>query len=193
MSNACILYEITPRALNKPKPLPPLSELKEIFEVTDEFPSGLRWKKNPSKQGGKRAGSMAGNLPKQGPQYWRVKYKQKLYPCHRIRWSLLNDRLVLPEEYVDHEDLNTKDNRGQLRLVTVSQNQYNRGRKKNKSGYRWVVHTKNTPSKPWRIMMKINGKLEYFGYYANAEEAAKKADAIAIEKLEINYIHLNFP
>lgn len=42
-------------------------------------------------------------------------------------------------------------------------------------------------------MLKINGKLEYFGYYSNPEEAALKADQIAIERLDIDYIHLNFP
>ena len=179
--------------MNKPKPLPSLSELQEVFTVTDKYPSGLCWKINPSQQGGRKADSMAGYLPKKGPQYWRVKYKQKLYPCHRIVWSLKNNKLILPEEYVDHVDLNTKDNRGELRLVTRSQNQYNRRAFKNKSGYRWVVYSKNTPNKPWKIIMRINGKLEYFGYYSSAIEAAKEADAIAVKRLENGYIRLNFP
>lgn len=42
-------------------------------------------------------------------------------------------------------------------------------------------------------MMKINGKCEYFGYYEDPREAALKADEIAVEKLEIDYIRLNFP
>ena len=42
-------------------------------------------------------------------------------------------------------------------------------------------------------MMRINGKVEYFGYYSDAKEAALKADKIALEKLDGNYIHLNFP
>ena len=175
------------------KPLPPLEELQEVFAVTERFPSGLIWKINPSIQGGKKAGSIAGSLPKEGPRYWRVKYKQKLYLCHRIRWSLLNNRLVLPEEYVDHVDKNSEDNRCELRLVTRSQNQYNRKRFKNKSGFRWVAYTKNRPNKPWRVMMKINGKLEYFGYYENVLEAALKADEVAFERLDIDYALLNFP
>lgn len=179
--------------MNKPKPLPPLCELQKVFELSEEYPSGLAWKINPSRQGGKKAGSQAGYLPKQGPPYWRVKYKQKLYPCHRIRWSLLNNRLLLPEEYVDHVNINTEDNRGALRLVTLSQNQYNRTRKNTTSGYRWVIFTKARLSRPWRIMMRINGKVEYFGYYSDAKEAALKADKIALEKLDGNYIHLNFP
>jgi len=179
--------------LNQHKPLPPLEELQSVFEVTEDFPSGLIWKINPSKQGGKRAGSMAGSIPNKGPKYWRVKYKQSFYLCHRIRWSLLNNRLVLPGEYIDHVTQNSEDNRGELRIVTFSQNQYNRKRVKNKSGFRWVVHTKSRPNKPWRVMLKINGKLEYFGYYSNPEEAALKADQIALERLDIDYIHLNFP
>lgn len=179
--------------MNHPKPLPPLTELQEVFELTNAFPCGLLWKINPSKRGGKKQGSPAGSMAKEGPKYWRVKYKQKFYPCHRIRWSLLNGRLILPEEYVDHVNGNSEDNRGELRLVTRSQNQYNRSRKKTASGFRWVVYTKRNPTKPWRIMMKINGKCEYFGYYENPYEAALKADEIAIEKLEIDYIRLNFP
>ena len=179
--------------MNEPKLLPSFQELQEVFALTEEFPSGLLWKINPSRQGGKKAGSMAGSMPDQGPKYWRVKYKQKLYMCHRIRWSLLNNRLVLPKEYVDHLDRNSQDNRGELRLVTKSENQYNRSYSRNTSGFRWVVYTERNKNKPWRIMMKINGKCEYFGYYETAYEAALKADQIAIEKLDVNYIHLNFP
>jgi hypothetical protein len=175
-----------------PKPLPSLVELEEVFEVTDKYPSGLLWKINPSLQGGKKAGSMAGALGKNKNAYWRVKYKQISYPCHRIRWSLINKRLVLPTEFIDHVNLDIKDNRGELRLVTRSQNQYNRTRKKASSGYRWVVHTNKNLKKPWRIMMKINGKTEYFGYYADPKEAAEIANQIAIEKLNTDYIKLNF-
>lgn len=176
-----------------PKPLPTLEELIQVFELSDNFPSGLVWKINPSRQGGKKAGSMAGSFPKSGPPYWKVKYKQNSYMCHRIRWSLLNNRLVLPNEFIDHVNLNSKDNRGELRLVTRSQNQYNRKRKNSKSGYRWVVHTSLRPNKPWRIMMKINGIVQYFGYYKNAQEAAIRADEIAVQLLDAAYIHLNFP
>jgi hypothetical protein len=179
--------------MNKPKPLPSLQELQEIFDLTEKFPSGLVWKINPSKQGGKKAGSMAGYMPNQGARYWRVKYKQKLYPCHRIRWSLLNNRLISPEEYVDHVNRNAEDNRGELRIVTRSQNQYNRSRVKNKSGFRWVIYTEKCKSKPWRILMKINGRCEYFGYYKDAYEAALEADKIAVKKLNIDYLVLNFP
>lgn len=179
--------------MNKPKPLPSIEELNEVFQITDLFPSGLIWKVNPSRQGGRKAGSMAGYMPKQGPQYWKVKYKQKSYMCHRIRWSLLNGRILLPEEYVDHADRDSTDNRKELRLVTRSQNQYNRTRVKNASGFRWVIYTRKNLEKPWRIMMKINGKLEYFGYYANPLEAAVKADCIAVEKLGVDYVCLNFP
>jgi len=179
--------------VNRPKALPFLSELQEVFELSDECASGLIWKVNPSRQGGRKAGTPAGNMPNQGPQYWRVKYKQKSYLCHRIRWSLLNNRLVLPEEYIDHVNGNTKDNRVDLRIVTSSQNQYNRSRKKNASGFRWVLHTNKNLKKPWRIIITVNGKREYFGYYADPVEAAIKADQIAVEKLGIHYIRLNFP
>ena len=179
--------------MNLPKTLPPLSELQEIFAISNECASGLIWKVNPSRQGGRKAGTPAGGIPNQGPQYWRVKYKQKFYQCHRIRLSLLNNRLVLPEEYVDHVDGQSKDNRGALRIVTLSQNQYNRSRKVNTSGFRWVVHTNKALKNPWRIIITINGKREYFGYYADPVEAAIKADQIAIEKLGLDYIRLNFP
>jgi len=171
-------------------PLPPLHELQTVFSLTEDHPCGLIWKINPAKQGGQKAGTPAGYSSNEG--YWRVKYKQKLYQCHRIRWSLLNDRLVEPHEFIDHVAINKSDNRMELRLVTRSQNQYNRTRKTAISGYRRVVFTKNNPTKPWRVMFKVKGKSMYFGYFADAKEAAIYADQKALEYLDPAFIHLNF-
>ena len=140
--------------MSAPSALPPLQELQEVFSLTEDHPSGLVWKTNPSRQGGQKAGTPAGYKTKNN--YWRVKYKQKLYMCHRIRWSLLNNRLIETHEHVDHVTINKDDNRTELRLVTKSENQYNRTRKKATSGYRRVVFTKNNPTKPWRVVFKIN-------------------------------------
>lgn len=174
-------------------PLPPLEELKEVFSVTDQYPSGLLWKINPSKQGGKKAGSMAGSAPIKRCPYWRVKYKQKHYLCHRIRWSLMNNRLVLPQECIDHVELNTFDNRCELRIASHSENNYNKKTAQTTSGYKWVVATNRNLKCPWRVMMRINKKLEFFGYFEDPVEAAKHADSIAREKLDLRYIRLNFP
>ena len=41
-------------------------------------------------------------------------------------------------------------------------------------------------------MFKINGKNKYFGYFADAKEAAVYADQKALEHLDQEFIHLNF-
>ena len=171
-------------------PLPSLQELQEVFSLTESHPSGLMWKTNPSKQGGQKAGTPAGSKTEKG--YWRVKYKQKVYLCHRIRWSLLNGRLVEPHENIDHATIDKDDNRTELRLATKSQNQYNRTRRNATSGYRRVVFTKNNPTKPWRVLFKVNGQNKYFGYFADAKEAAVYADQKALEHLDPKFIRLNF-
>ena len=176
--------------MSAPSTLPPLQELQEVFALTEDHPSGLVWKTNPSRQGGQKSGTPAGSKTKN--DYWRVKYKQKLYMCHRIRWSLLNNRLIETHEHVDHVTINKDDNRTELRLVTKSENQYNRTRKKATSGYRRVVFTKNNPTKPWCVVFKINGENKYFGYFADAKEAAIYADKKALEHLDPRFIHLNF-
>ncbi|MDC3426325.1 HNH endonuclease [Aquibacillus sp. 3ASR75-11] len=77
----------------------------------------------------------------------------------------------------DHINHNTLDNRKEnLRISTVAENQQNRkgGNKNNKSsGIRNVYWSKK--ENKWYVMIRQNGKRNYFGYYDEINEAAEVA------------------
>lgn len=104
-----------------------LSELalfKEVFEISKEVPSGLKWKITVTNRA--KVGNMAGCLTNHG--YWRVTYKGKSYPVHRIVCALHtnNDYMGLT---VDHIDRNRRNNCPEnLRWATKSEQGKNRER-----------------------------------------------------------------
>lgn len=86
-------------------------------------------------------------------------------------------RLVMGVEdintYVDHIYHNKADNRkSQLRIVTNSQNQMNKGKNKNNtSGTAGVYWHKN--SQKWESIITLNGKLIYLGIFDNYDKAVQ--------------------
>ena len=73
--------------------------------------------------------------------------------------------------YPDHHNGNGLDNRKEnLRIATNTQNQHNaKIRKDNKSGHRGISLVKGY--KKWQAGIKINGRLEYLGYFNTKQEA----------------------
>lgn len=71
----------------------------------------------------------------------------------------------------DHENLNRLDNqRSNLRICTRSQNEFNKGPRKDcKSGYRAVNFYKRTGR--WVARIQVEGKRKYLGSYPTPEEA----------------------
>lgn len=92
---------------------------------------------------------------------------------HRVILERVLGRVLAREEYVDHINGTTLDNRREnLRIASRIQNAYNRGRgKNNTSGYKGVSYASQKKSKPWRASISVNGKLLYLGYFRTAEEA----------------------
>jgi hypothetical protein len=95
-------------------------------------------------------------------------------------------------QQVDHANRNGLDNRRtNLRVATLQQNNHNASKRKdNTSGFKGVSHAGDPRS--FRAMIGFNGKQEWLGRYATAEEAAHVYDARARE-LFGEFAATNFP
>jgi len=91
---------------------------------------------------------------------------------------------------IDHINLDKADNRRQnLRYATHSENQMNRGlRKDNSSGYKGVCFDKR--SKKYISYINANGKRRYLGYYDDKFSAAMAYD-LAAERLHGKFAKFN--
>lgn len=91
-------------------------------------------------------------------------------------------------EIVDHINHNIKDNRkSNLRIVTTSQNQMNKGlQKNNTSGHRGISWHKN--KQKWISQICLDGKLKYLGIFDNIEDAINARKEAEIKYFgEFNY------
>lgn len=132
-----------------------MTQLEEMFEYSDGC---IYWKQSRGKaKAGKRAGCLH---TKDGYRY--VQYNKKLYSEHRIIWELLNGEI--PEGLcIDHINRDRSDNRIEnLRLVTISENGFNRGAK----GYHW-----NSSEKKWKAAIRLNGVTTHLGYFSSEDDA----------------------
>lgn len=91
---------------------------------------------------------------------------------------------------VDHQDGDGLNNRrSNLRLSTRSQNERNKGpRKDNTSGYKGVFRDQNR----WRAALSQDGKTVHLGSFRTPEAAARAYDA-GVRMLEGDFAWLNFP
>ncbi|MGA2636598.1 HNH endonuclease [Methylocella sp.] len=101
-----------------------------------------------------RAGDIAGSPRKDG--YLEVGIDNKTYLVHRVAFLIMEGRF--PPHDTDHENLDRADNRWvNIRPATNSQNQANRGvRKNNKLGVKSVSLDKR--SGKYRARIRVSGK-----------------------------------
>lgn len=106
-------------------------------------------------------------------------YRAKRMSRHngrRIQIQMYNQIMKPAKGFeVDHINRDTLDNRkSNLRIVTRSQNQKNKGIQKNNktgmTGVYWVEKTKR-----WLVRMKIEGKNTYFGSFVDKQDAIERA------------------
>jgi hypothetical protein len=131
---------------------------------------------------------------------WRVQRNNS--NKHKYATTLIDGKNVLMHRYllglscskhVDHKNNNGLDNRkANIRVCTRAQNQQNKGKgKNNTSGYCGVWMEQGNRLKPWRAMIRANGRKYLLGYHQTAQEAALAYDRAAI-KLHGEYAKLNF-
>jgi hypothetical protein len=111
-----------------------------------------------------------------------IKYTWNLdvhgYPVTRInnKVTFLHNLIIKSPNglLVDHIDRNKLNNhKDNLRVVTSSQSNMNKGKQKNnKSGYRGVYWDNNT--KRWQAKINLNKKSIFLGTFRTAIDAAKK-------------------
>lgn len=91
------------------------------FYYDETSPSFLRWKVS---RGNKKAGDIAGTINNNG--YYRVRYNNSDYYCHRIIWVLFH-REIDSNLLIDHKDRNRLNNqKDNLILGDDSLNNYNK-------------------------------------------------------------------
>ena len=112
-----------------------------------------------------------GDIP-QSPDkdgYLRVHIDGKTYKQHRLAWYYMTGEW--PPEQIDHVDTVVKNNRwSNLRLATQTQNQCNRGARKNTaSGLKGVSWNKKLSR--WQVSIGLNNKLLFVGLFDDKHEA----------------------
>lgn len=143
------------------------ADFMEHFEISTDSPSGLIWKKKPSKYSNKKIGAPAGTLQrdKRGLktyEYWVVQFKNQRYPASHIVWYLYG-RTIPQGMEIDHKDTNAKNNNiDNLRLAKRSQQCCNR---------KLVNVSFCNTKKKWIARIGINNKSTYLGAFSNQEEA----------------------
>lgn len=125
---------------------------------------------------GGKAGPVAGS---QGRGYLRIHIDGRDYYYHCIVWLYVHGDLPAPGFEIDHINRISSDNRpANLRAITVSQNNQNRGiPKNNTSGIKGVCWA--TRQGKWKAQICINGKQTALGFFDDVEAAASAYEQAA--------------
>ena len=117
--------------------------------------------------------------------YIKINNQRKRKYIHRL---IMNEPDNMNIDHIDGNGLNNQ--KSNLRIVTVSQNQMNRrkGKKSSSSKFKGVYFHKG--DKQWISRIHINGKTKYLGHFKIEKEAAMAYNKAAIE-LFGEYAHLN--
>ena len=153
------------RSMPKFRPLPSIDRLKEIFELDEHSPSGLR---NKVTRGRLRAGLPAGT---KGINYWIAAVDGHYYTVQRIIYAIYNE--VDPGDLVvDHINRDKYDNTpANLRLANNQLNSANGGiYKHNTTGVRGVSYNKR--DNIFYAQIKVKQKTIHLGSFTCVEQAA---------------------
>jgi hypothetical protein len=106
-----------------------------------------------------------------------INRKQIKTSIHRVIMKAEKGIII---DHVDGNGLNNQKNN--LRICTLGQNQMNRGAQlNNKSGFKGVHYFNNTTDKNWIAKISYNKKIIYLGSYSNPIDAARAYNEAAIK------------
>lgn len=122
--------------------------------------------------------------------YPRVTYNYRPIGIHRIIYYLETGIHSDRKNYIDHINLNKLDNRFEnLRIVTISESNCNRGKTKNKKNSKYKgVH--KTIANTYQVQVWHNGKNVGYGTFKTEEEAALKYNEV-VKEIYGNTAYLN--
>lgn len=140
------------------------TKLKELLEYDPETGN---WIWQVDRLPGASKGQTAGSVHRNGYRYLCVDKVQ--YQSSRLAWFYMTKQW--PSKQIDHINRISIDDRWEnLREVTPSENQCNRGMpKNNKSGVKGVVWHKQKSK--WMAQIRVNNKNIYLGIYDDIEDA----------------------
>lgn len=149
--------------MTKPRPLPALERLQELFVLDEQ--GQLRWQQ--TRNNFVKQGDVVGTQTRSG--HWQTHVDGRPYMVHRIVWALCNqsDPGALQ---IDHINGNRADNRPcNLRLATHQQNAINRkGCVSSNTGLTGVYFHSRCPNHPYSA--KVGNT--HLGFFKTPEEAA---------------------
>lgn len=120
------------------------------------------------------------HLQKVGQYAARNVWEKKTKTQHTV---LMHRAIIQPPAgmFIDHEDTNKLNNqKSNLRVCTISQNQHNRPpQKNNRSGFKGVGFDKK--SGKWRARISLNSESILLGFFNTPEKAAKAYEAAAMD------------
>lgn len=156
----------------------PIDQLHQLLEYDAESGS-FRWKVRSrdfftsdricNSWNSTYSGKVAGCLDGKG--YIKITLFDQGYRAHRVAWALYYNEWPPADMEIDHIDADPLNNRiSNLRLVTRSQNECNKRKRRNtKSSFKGVSW--NSQKGKWMATAAINGKVRHVGFFATEIEA----------------------
>lgn len=111
--------------------------------------------------------TVAGSVGKNGREF--ISIDNKKYYSHRLAWLYMTG--AWPTKEIDHEDLNSLNNKWEnLREATSSENAYNRKNQiNNTSGHKGISFDKK--NNKWRARIYVSKKCIHLGRFISREDA----------------------
>ena len=121
-----------------------------------------------------KVGDIAGSKHPTG--YMQISINKNTYRSHRLAWLYVHG--TFPKKEIDHiNGVKYSNWILNLREANNQQNKFNRGAyKNNTTGFKGVCVRGNR----WRAQARLNGKMQYLGYFTTPELASQVYQAFAI-------------